>query len=371
MAILNDRPSLVLRTTITAPDASQFGVTVIVNHLRSLSGVDDPADGNRVRVKRRAQAEFLAGVIQARQAADPAERIISIGDYNAFQLNDGYVDVIGTVRGAPTPSSEVVLASSDLVNPNLIDLLDTLPSDQRYSFSFDGNAQVLDHELVNANLLPFFSRMAYARNNADFPESYRNDPNRPERLSDHDMAVAFFKFSPVPCSFSLSSSIIAVSAAGGAGSVDVTTGPACDWTATSNDAWITISSESSWSGNGSITFEVKESLSDEPRTGSLTIAGQIFSVVQDGAGLACVYTISPLSQSFKSPGGGNGMITITANSGCGWSAISNATWITINSGRTGIGNGSVNYSVAANPGPTRIGTIRVAGHLFTVKQKGH
>jgi len=32
----------------------------------------------------------------------------------------------------------------------------------------------------------------YARNDADFPESLRNDASRPERVSDHDMPVAYF-----------------------------------------------------------------------------------------------------------------------------------------------------------------------------------
>ncbi|MBK9062775.1 MAG: lamin tail domain-containing protein [Acidobacteria bacterium] len=202
-ALLNDRPSLVLRATVAPPSGPAFPITVIVNHLRSLSGVDDPADGNRVRTKRRAQAESLANLIQARQIANSAERIISLGDYNAFQVNDGYVDVIGTVKGTPTPATDVVLASADLVNPDLTDLLDLLPAADRYSYSFDGNAQVLDHELVNAALLPFVSRVAYARSNADFPESFRNDPNRPERISDHDMAVAYVRF-PAPATATVS-----------------------------------------------------------------------------------------------------------------------------------------------------------------------
>jgi uncharacterized repeat protein (TIGR01451 family) len=191
--LLNDRPPLVLRAEVS-DGSSVAPVTVIVNHLRSLGGVDDPTDGNRVRTKRRAQAEFLANLIQSRQVADPKERIISIGDYNAFQFNDGYVDSIGTVKGTPTAADEVVLASPDLVDPNLTDLLDQLPADQRYSFNFDGNAQVLDHELVNPKLFELFSRIAYARNDSDFPESFRGDPNRPERISDHDMPVAYFTF---------------------------------------------------------------------------------------------------------------------------------------------------------------------------------
>jgi hypothetical protein len=52
--------------------------------LRSLNGVDDPVDGARVRAKRHAQVGFLANMIQARMTANPNEKIVSVGDYNAF-----------------------------------------------------------------------------------------------------------------------------------------------------------------------------------------------------------------------------------------------------------------------------------------------
>ena len=190
--LLNDRPPLVLRATISAANGSPYAFTVIVNHLRSLGSIDDPVDGNRVRTKRRAQAEYLANLIQGRQAADPTENIISVGDYNAFDVNDGYVDVIGTIKGTPAPPDQVVLASPDLVNPDLTDLVSTLPADQRYSYTFDGNAQVLDHELVNQPMMSRLARFAYARNDSDFPTIYYGDPSRPERISDHDMPVAYF-----------------------------------------------------------------------------------------------------------------------------------------------------------------------------------
>jgi uncharacterized protein len=197
MAVLNDRPPLVLRAVVNTPDSTlvSFPITVIVNHLRSLSAVDDPSDGNRVRTKRRAQAEYLANLIQSRQAT---ENIVSIGDYNAFEFNDGYVDSIGTIKGTPASVTEVVLASSDLVDPDLTDLISFAAADQKYSYSFDGNAQTLDHELITANLLTRFAHINYARNDADFPESFRNDSARPERISDHDMPVAYFTF-PVVC----------------------------------------------------------------------------------------------------------------------------------------------------------------------------
>jgi uncharacterized protein len=196
-ALLNDRPPLILEATTQSSTGGIQPFTVIVNHLRSLNGIDDPADGNRVRHKRRAQAEFLANLIQGRQSVDPAERIIVVGDMNAFQLNDGYVDVIGTIKGTPAPPDEVVLASNDLVEPNLTNLVDSLTADQRYSFTFDGNAQVLDHILVNDPANAVLSRYVYARSNADFPATYYGDPTRPERITDHDIPVAYFDFPPV------------------------------------------------------------------------------------------------------------------------------------------------------------------------------
>ncbi len=198
--LLNDRPPLILRATVPQPGTlTPIPFTVIVNHSRSLSGIDSTAvngtgtEGGRIRFKRRAQAEFLANLIQARQVANPNENIAVVGDFNAFPFNDGYVDVEGTVTGMPTPADQVTLASSDLVNPNLTNLIDTLPPGERYSFTFDGNAQALDYILVNQNLLSRLSRHAYARNNGDFPQKYYEDGTRPERLSDHDMPVAYFR----------------------------------------------------------------------------------------------------------------------------------------------------------------------------------
>ena len=69
---------------------------------------------------------------------------------------------------------------------------------EQYSFVFDGNAQALDHILVNSLALSRVTRMAYARSNADFPESLRGDATRPERLSDHDAAIAYFALPSAP-----------------------------------------------------------------------------------------------------------------------------------------------------------------------------
>lgn len=193
--LLNDRPPLVLRAIVTLP-AGPLPVTVIANHLRSLIDIETAAAGPRVRAKRRAQAEFLAQYIQARQQANPQERIVSVGDYNAFQFNDGYVDVLGTVKGTPAPPADVTLASPDLVNPDLVNAIEAMDPLARYSYVFDGNAQVLDHVLLNAPALANLTRVRFAHNNADFPELLRNDPTRPERYSDHDIPIAYFQVMP-------------------------------------------------------------------------------------------------------------------------------------------------------------------------------
>lgn len=197
--LLNDRPPLVLNAKIkNRPGRRDFPIYVIANHLRSLIDIEDVgATGDRVRHKREAQAEFLASLIQSLQNGNPDAHIVSVGDYNAFEVNDGYADVMGVIRGNPAPADQVTVAGPDLVNPDLTDLMvSALPPSQQYSYSFEGNAQIIDHILVTQALNPRLSRMAVARVNADFPDVYRSDANRPERISDHDAPVAFFNFPP-------------------------------------------------------------------------------------------------------------------------------------------------------------------------------
>ena len=192
--LLNDRPPLLLRATVNSSTGGSSNVTVLVNHLRSFVGADGPVDGPRIRAKRRAQAEFVANLVQARQVADPNERIVVLGDFNAYEFNDGFVDSIGTIIGAPAPASMVISPSADLVNPNLTLLQDATPA-LRYSYLFDGNTQSIDHLLVNQGLIngTLARRMEHIRFNADYPEIARNDITSNTRLSDHDALLGFFR----------------------------------------------------------------------------------------------------------------------------------------------------------------------------------
>lgn len=197
--ILNDRPPLMLRAAVPRPGLiDPLPVTILLNHLRSMLSIDDPAEGPRVRAKRRAQAEYLGSIIEGIMVTTSTTNIVAMGDFNAFPFNDGYVDVIGTIKGTPAPSNEVTLASIDFTYLNLNNLTDELPISERYSFNFDGNAQAIDHILVTPSVRSRLIRYAYARTGADFPESFRGNFNRPERLSDHDAPVAWFALTMPP-----------------------------------------------------------------------------------------------------------------------------------------------------------------------------
>lgn len=177
------------------------------------------------------------------------------------------------------------------------------------------------------------------------------------------------KPSPAPCSYSLSTSSLLVGAAGGPGSVTVTTASHCTWTAASDRAWMSITSGTSGTGNGVVNVSLTPNPSETVRTGTLTIAGQVVSVHEEGLG-ACTLEISPTSASFNKDSA-NGSFAVTAAAHCQWSATSNSQWLVVTSGSPGSGNGSVGYSVERNRDVNaRTATIAVGARTFTVNQSG-
>ncbi|MEO8592957.1 MAG: hypothetical protein ABI759_06535 [Candidatus Solibacter sp.] len=209
--ILNDRPAVTVRANVTATGSdSSLPVRVVVNHLRSLNGIDEPgtANGDRVRSKRNDQAKYLANLING-TSGDQAtnwntvDNLLVIGDFNAFYVNDGYADVMNCITGNPAPANQQFFTAAQLavgspctpiLSPALINMTSLNPS-AYYSYSFAGITQTLDHVLLNTKASARLRQLVYARNNADFPEgpTYRNDFNRPERVSDHDMPVAYLR----------------------------------------------------------------------------------------------------------------------------------------------------------------------------------
>ena len=117
-----------------------------------------------------------------------------------------------------------------------------------------------------------------------------------------------------------------------------------------------------------VGFSVSANGGTAARSGSMTIAGEIYPISQEGQ--PCGATLSPVSQLFP-PTGGDGAVSVAVAGGCSWTVTSNADWITITSGASGSGSGAVGYSVASNTGPSkRTGTLSIEGNAFVVTQSG-
>jgi uncharacterized protein len=197
-AVLYDRPPFLI--TVQAIDAKQpdpLKVTVIVNHFKSYLGIDNEKDGNRVREKRKQEAEWLANFVAERAKSNPDEKLIVCGDLNAYLANDGYNDLVGTLKGKP---NQTVTNPSKTYQTNLYNLADFMADPKnKYSYVYDGSMQVLDHILINKNLWKWSEgrlKFGYARVDADFPVAWAVDDTRPERLSDHDAPIVFLALDP-------------------------------------------------------------------------------------------------------------------------------------------------------------------------------
>lgn len=167
----------------------------------------------------------------------------------------------------------------------------------------------------------------------------------------------------IGCSYAINPTSQSFTSSGGNGTVNVTTGNGCSWTAQSNVEWITVTAGATGSGNGTVAYTVAANTGVQ-RTGTIMIAGKMFTVTQASG---CTYSLSPTAANLLS-GDGTYTFTISSGSGCAYNAVSNSPFITITAGGSGTGSGTITYSVTANTGATRSGTITVGGQTFTVNQ---
>ncbi|HEX4854965.1 lamin tail domain-containing protein [Arenimonas sp.] len=197
--VLFDRAPLLMAARVTGENGQEFPVRVLLNHTLSLLDVNSLATrsdawltaGNRSRGKRLQQAVMLSELVEAIQTDPTPANLVLIGDYNAFDFSDGYVDVMGIIGGTPAPADEVLLSGPSAVTRPLVNLITTKPEAERYSYVFEGNIQTLDHALVNDTVLANAeARLFHARVNSDFATDNAADPTVPVRTSDHDPLVA-------------------------------------------------------------------------------------------------------------------------------------------------------------------------------------
>jgi Viral BACON domain/Putative binding domain, N-terminal len=82
----------------------------------------------------------------------------------------------------------------------------------------------------------------------------------------------------------------------------------------------------------------------------------------------CAYTLSPSSLSIGGAGG-DSVVTVTAAASCAWTATSDRAWMSIASGASGTGSGTVHVTVSANPNTAeRAGTLTVGTQSVPVVQ---
>ncbi|MBS1811208.1 MAG: NF038122 family metalloprotease [Acidobacteria bacterium] len=170
---------------------------------------------------------------------------------------------------------------------------------------------------------------------------------------------------PPACTYSLSATTASAAITGGPGSVGVTSSSStCAWSATSTASWISVTTGANGTGNGTVSYSVQPN-SGSSRSGTITIAGQTFTVNQSG----CSFTLSYSTNSFPS-NSSTGSVIVTASGGtCSWAAVSNNSWITITGGAAGTGNGMVSYTLEANTSAaSRTGSLTIAGRVFTITQ---
>jgi hypothetical protein len=129
--------------------------------------------------QRTEQAAYNAAIVEALQAANPHVRVVLGGDLNVFPRPDDPF----RPGDALFPSDQL----APLYDGGLFNLYDVLVQEvpaSAYTYTFQGQAQVLDHQFVNDPQKQDLTRVRVAHINADWPADYDGYAGR--GASDHD-----------------------------------------------------------------------------------------------------------------------------------------------------------------------------------------
>jgi Viral BACON domain len=89
------------------------------------------------------------------------------------------------------------------------------------------------------------------------------------------------------CSYSLNPTNAPVASGAGTGTASVIASAGCSWTAVSNTtSWLNVTSGTSGSGSGTVGYSFAANPNPTPRSGTLTVGAQTFTVTQAGAVIA-------------------------------------------------------------------------------------
>lgn len=196
------------------------------------------------------------------------------------------------------------------------------------------------------------------------------------RLNDaHEYKVVQKGVNPPPCTVSFNAGQLQLTAGQQTRSLQITANQdSCAWSITTSGGFLTAATPSG-AGSRSVNIAVAANTSTSDRQGTVAIRSSTDSSDSDSvtftqAGTVppavCTFAVSPASADFPAPGG-SGSFSVTAGAGCTWTAVPQASWVTV-TGPGGSGNGPVSFTVAANTGDSRSTTINIGDAAFTVNQ---
>jgi hypothetical protein len=166
------------------------------------------------------------------------------------------------------------------------------------------------------------------------------------------------------CSFAVAPPAVALAYTPQTMTIAVATNTGCQWSASSQAAWITPP-QTSGAGPAQVPFTVAAN-NGPPRSASVTVAGQPVAVTQASP---CSWSVAPPAHDFGADGGlGNVLVIVTG--ACTWTAASTVNWITVEAGSSGAGNGLLQFIVAPNAGAARTGIVKIADIDYLVRQAG-
>ncbi len=153
--------------------------------------------------------------------------------------------------------------------------------------------------------------------------------------------------------------------AGGNGVVNVSVANGVAWKAIPNVDWLYVS-PTSGTGSGTVRYIVEPLDEVTTRSGTITIAGQTFTVFQYGRRIELnSYSTTQNYETHVIP------ITVNALAITQWSVTPNNSWISVVDAGNGQGGDLVTIAIAENPSyKARTGTVRIGTETFTVRQQG-
>jgi uncharacterized repeat protein (TIGR02543 family) len=122
----------------------------------------------------------------------------------------------------------------------------------------------------------------------------------------------------------------------------------CSWTATiESDAssWLSLSPVNG-TGGGTVTISATPNVDAIERRAHIIVAGTSFEVTQSPA--SCTATLEPPTATF-SANEDSGAMLLTTGEACGWSIVSDESWLRVDGSPTGAGTTVIGYDLDENP----------------------